>query len=44
MAKSEYVGKIKNGGSQVVNAPHQTASTKKATVKKGSDLRTGGKK
>lgn len=38
-----YVGKIKNTGSQVVQAPNQTTLQKKGTVKKGSDLRTGKK-
>lgn len=40
-----YIGKIKNGSTQVVKAPHQTTDPKKGTVKTGSDLRTGnGKK
>ena len=39
-----YVGKIKNTGTQVVQAPNQSAPQKKGTVKKGSDLRTGVKK
>jgi len=39
-----YIGKIKNTGSQVVQAPHQITSPKKGTVKTGSDLRTGTKK
>lgn len=41
--KSAYVGKIKNGGSQVVKAPVQSTDAKKGTVKTGSDLRTGKK-
>jgi len=38
-----YVGKIKNGGTQVVRAPIQTTDGKKGTVKTGKDLRTGKK-
>ena len=38
-----YIGKIKNTGTQVVKAPHQATVQKKGTVKKGSDLRSGGK-
>lgn len=38
-----YVGKIKNQGSQIVEAPMQTTPTKKATVKEGTDLRSGKK-
>jgi hypothetical protein len=42
MSKSGYVGKIKNGGSQVVKAPNQKTDPRKGTVKKtGKDLRTG---
>ncbi len=42
MAKSGYVGKIQNGGSQVVKAPNQQTQPQKGTVKKtGKDLRTG---
>ena len=41
--KSEYVGKIKNGGTQVVKAPIQSTDAKKGTVKTGKDLRTGRK-
>ncbi len=41
---SEYIGKIKNAGTQKVEAPHQVkASTKKGTVKTGKDLRSGSK-
>ena len=43
MGKSDYVGKIKNGGTQVVNAPNQHTDPKKGTVKTGNDLRTGKK-
>lgn len=43
MAKSDYIGKIKNGGTQVVKAPIQHTDPKKGTVKTGSDLRTGKK-
>ena len=32
-----YVGRIKNSGAQVVEAPIQTTDTKKGTVKTGSD-------
>ena len=38
-----YVGRIKNTGTQVVEAPVQTSVAKKGTVKTGSDLRTGSK-
>lgn len=41
--KSGYVGRIKNGGTQIVKAPNQTTDGKKGTVKTGSDLRTGRK-
>lgn len=41
--KSAYVGKIKNGGTQVVQAPNQRTDAKKGTVKTGKDLRTGKK-
>jgi hypothetical protein len=41
MADSPYIGKIKNGGSQVVKGNVGKASKGKATVKSGSDLRTG---
>lgn len=41
--KSDYIGRIKNGGSQVVQAPKQKTEPKKATVKTGQDLRTGRK-
>jgi hypothetical protein len=41
---SAYIGKIKNGGTQKVQAPHQTADRKTGKVKAGGDLRTGGKK
>ncbi len=41
---SEYIGKIKNGGTQKVEAPHQIKnSSKKGTVQTGKDLRTGKK-
>lgn len=36
-----YIGKIKNAGTQVVQAPYQTTDAKKGTVKKGTDLRAG---
>lgn len=38
-----YIGRIKNGGSQNVQAPNQSVERKKNTVKTGSDLRTGKK-
>lgn len=39
--KSGYVGKIKNGGTQIVKAPSQHTDPKKGTVKTGKDLRGG---
>ena len=36
-----YVGRIKNSGPQVVQAPIQTTVSKKGTVKTGNDLRSG---
>ncbi len=41
--ESGYIGKIKNGGTQVVKAPKQTTDRKKGTVKTGGDLRSGKK-
>ena len=41
--KSGYVGRIKNGGTQVVKAPNQTADPKRSVVQTGKDLRTGKK-
>ena len=38
-----YIGKIKNGGTQVVQAPQQTTDPKGGNVKTGSDLRGGSK-
>ena len=38
-----YVGRIKNTGTQVVQAPIQTTVQKKGTVRTGSDLRSGKK-
>ena len=43
MSKSAYIGKIKNGGTQMVKAPNQVTDAKKGTVKTGKDLRTGKK-
>lgn len=43
MEKKGYIGAIKNGGTQVVKAPHQITDSKKGTVKTGTDLRTGKK-
>ena len=42
-SKSAYIGSIKNGSTQKVQAPHQTKDGKNGTVKTGSDLRTGKK-
>ena len=39
-SKSEYIGKIKNGGTQKVEAPHKIKDQKSGTVKSGNDLRT----
>lgn len=41
--KSGYIGRIKNGGTQVVKAPNQVKDQKKGVVKTGNDLRTGKK-
>ena len=41
---SAYTGKIKNQGSQTVQAPHQSTPSKTGKVQRGSDLRTGKKK
>lgn len=41
--KSGYVGRIKNGGTQVVKAPNQQTDAKKGIIHTGSDLRTGKK-
>lgn len=43
MSKEGYAGKIKNTGSQVVEAPKQTTEPKKSVVHKGKDLRAGKK-
>lgn len=43
MSDKTYVGRIKQGGNQVVQAPNQSADQKKGTVKTGTDLRTGSK-
>lgn len=43
MSKEGYAGKIKNTGSQVVEAPKQTKIPGKSVVHKGKDLRTGKK-
>lgn len=43
MGKNGYIGKIKNGGTQVVKAPHQITDQKKGVVKTGNDLRSGKK-
>ena len=40
--KSDYIGKISNGGTQVVKAPNLVKGKKgKSNVKTGTDLRTG---
>lgn len=40
--KGGYIGKISNGGSQVIKAPNQLKAKKgKAKVTTGTDLRTG---
>ena len=39
--KNGYAGKIKNTGSQKVEAPFASKTKAKGTVKKGTDLRTG---
>lgn len=41
--KSGYIGKIKNGGAQVVKAPNQITDQKNGVVKTGKDLRVGKK-
>ena len=41
--KSAYIGRIKNGGSQVVKAPNQVTDQKGGKVTTGKDLRTGKK-
>ena len=38
-----YVGRIKNSGPQVVQAPIQTTVQKKGAVRTGNDLRSGKK-
>ena len=39
--KEGYAGKIKNTGSQYVQAPQAAKATAKGSVKKGTDLRSG---
>ena len=39
--KSGYIGRIKNAGNQVVQAPNQSTNEHKGVVKTGNDLRTG---
>ena len=41
--KSGYIGKIRQGGTQVIKAPNQVKDAPKGSVKTGSDLRTGKK-
>ena len=41
--KSDYIGRIKNAGSQVVEAPKQETEKKTGKVKTGRDLRAGRK-
>ncbi len=43
MEQNVYAGKIKNSGTQIVKAPHQSTGTGKSTVKTGRDLRAGKK-
>ncbi len=43
MSDKGYTGRIKNSGTQVVKAPHQSTDRKTGTVKKGTDLRSGKK-
>ncbi len=45
MAKeSGYSGKVKNTGSQYVQAPYTSGKKSNGVVKRGEDLRTGSKK
>lgn len=39
--KSEYIGRIKNTGTQRIQAPHQKKDSSKGKVQRGKDLRTG---
>lgn len=39
--KNGYAGKVKNTGSQFVQAPFQSGKKGTSTVKRGEDLRTG---
>lgn len=43
MKEYSYAGKIKNSGTQIVQAPKQSTNQKKGTVKTGGDLRSGKK-
>ena len=43
MSEKGYIGKIPNSGNMDVKAVHQQTSTKKGTVVRGTDLRTGKK-
>lgn len=38
-SQNGYIGRIKQGGTQVVQAPNQHTDSKKGTVKTGKDLR-----
>ncbi len=42
--KNGYAGKVKNTGSQYVQAPFAQGKKSNGTVKKGDDLRGGSKK
>lgn len=42
-SKSAYIGKVKNGATQNVKAPHQSTDAKKGKVQTGKDLRCGKK-
>lgn len=44
MAEKTYADTIRNTGTQVVPAPKGPSAPKKGTVKKGGDLRGGGRK
>ena len=43
MAKESYAGRIKNAGTQMVEALFKTKAAKVGTVKTGKDLRSKGK-
>ena len=41
---SGYIGRVPNAGAAAVSAPNQKTVSKKVSVHRGGDLRTGGKK